>query len=146
MNWGNKLVIVFIVFIGMIVTMITVCMKQDVFLVSKDYYKQEIAYEDRIQEIKNAKSLGQSVGLKLNAAQKQVTLSMPEVLEFSELKGEIHFFRPSDATQDMKIELSPDQKGQQQISLAALSSGFWRVKLSWQDQEKKYYEERILQL
>jgi nitrogen fixation protein FixH len=144
MSWGTKIVITFIVFVAMIISMIVVCMKQDVSLVSKDYYKQEIAYEGRIEELRNTQSLGQK--LQMLNSNGQLNLTFPSTLKFEEVEGEIHFFRPSDATQDKKVKLALNNQGQQMIDLSTLPAGYWKVKISWKDSSKNYYEEKTLHL
>ena len=57
MNWGNKIAISFIIFIGIIVTMVVISMKQDISLVSTDYYEQEIAYQDQIDRMERTRGL-----------------------------------------------------------------------------------------
>ena len=52
MNWGNKIMLSFSVFVAIIITMVVVSMKQDVFLVSEDYYDKEVKYQNQIDKMK----------------------------------------------------------------------------------------------
>jgi hypothetical protein len=40
MNWGKWIIVSFVLFAGFIGTLVTVCVRQDISLVSKDYYKE----------------------------------------------------------------------------------------------------------
>ena len=59
MNWGTKITLSFIAFVGIIITMVVISMRQDISLVAKDYYVQEIAYQDQIDRIRNNHDLGE---------------------------------------------------------------------------------------
>ncbi len=57
MNWGKGITIALVLFIGFIVCLGTILMRQNVDLVAEDYYQQEINYESQISAESNAKKL-----------------------------------------------------------------------------------------
>ncbi|GAB5417744.1 MAG: hypothetical protein Crog4KO_25070 [Crocinitomicaceae bacterium] len=57
MNWGKGITIALVLFIGFIVCLGTILMRQNVDLVAEDYYQQEIDYETQISAESNAKKL-----------------------------------------------------------------------------------------
>jgi len=57
MNWGKGITIALVLFIGFIVALGTILMRQNVDLVAEDYYQQEIDYETQISAESNAKKL-----------------------------------------------------------------------------------------
>jgi hypothetical protein len=57
MNWGNKLVVVFIAFALFMGYMVYRALSTKYDLVSKDYYKDELRYQERIDGVKNAVAL-----------------------------------------------------------------------------------------
>ena len=65
MNWGVKIVISFVFFIGLLFGLVYISMNQDISLVSENYYEQELAYEDQIQRIKNTNNLEEGLALKM---------------------------------------------------------------------------------
>jgi len=67
MNWGNKLVLVFIVFGAFIGYLVYQAVNTKYDLVSKDYYKDELRYQEKIDRQKTRPSL---VMLPLNKMQK----------------------------------------------------------------------------
>src|SRR5687767_1148383 len=59
MNIGKWIVVVFIIFAAFIAVLITICVYQDISLVSKDYYREELAYQSQIQRLNNTASLSE---------------------------------------------------------------------------------------
>ncbi|XOV68769.1 MAG: FixH family protein [Fluviicola sp.] len=57
MNWGRGITVALVMFIGFIVTLGVILMRQNVDLVTEDYYQQEINYETQISAESNAKKL-----------------------------------------------------------------------------------------
>ena len=57
MNWGKSIILAFVLFAGFIATLVVVCVREDISLVSKDYYKEELLYQDQIQRLNNASQL-----------------------------------------------------------------------------------------
>lgn len=51
MNWGKGIAVALTIFIGFIVTLGVIMMRQDVDLVSEDYYKQEVDYQVQIDAL-----------------------------------------------------------------------------------------------
>ena len=52
-SWGTKIATLYIGFVGLIILMVSMSMRQRVDLVSEDYYNRELAYQDKINEIKH---------------------------------------------------------------------------------------------
>lgn len=57
MNWGKGITVALTLFIGFIVTLGVILMRQNVDLVADDYYQQEINYETQISAESNARKL-----------------------------------------------------------------------------------------
>jgi len=57
MNIGKWIVVAFVLFAAFIGTLVVVCVRQDVSLVSRDYYRQELAYQNQIQRLNNTAAL-----------------------------------------------------------------------------------------
>lgn len=142
MNWGTKIVVAFVLFVGLIVTMVTISMKQDVSLVAKDYYVQEIAYQDQIDRIRNYNELGaDQLSITYDNAKSVIVLTAPGN---HTRQGEVHFFRPSDASLDSKYVLKPNSEGQQYFDVKNFKKGLWKIKISWRENGREYYKEKTL--
>jgi hypothetical protein len=144
MNWGAKIALSFIVFAIMIFTMVYISVNQDVNLVAEDYYKQEIRYQDQIERMKNTKQLSDRPVIVLNKEGQQVIVTFPEKLAGTMVSGSIHLFRPADYASDFQTGLTLDDNNQAFISLSGKPAGLWKVKLTWRDGEKEYYDEKVI--
>ncbi len=144
MNWGNKIFLAFVLFAAYIITLVVVCVKQDFYLVSPDYYNQEIAYQDQIERQQNLAELEARPELQFSRSDLLLTLDVPKEQRFDGLSGTIHLFRPSDAGKDVKLEIKLPQDQGKSISLNDLQKGLWRVKFNWSWDGKEFYQEKII--
>jgi hypothetical protein len=138
MNWGTGIVIAFILFIAMIFTFIFLGSKEPSDLVSEDYYAKELAYEDVISATRNTFSFEDSI--QVVEGDHQMVLTMP-VSKVSGAKGQVHFFRPSEADLDRIYPLSPDNMGKQYFDNSEFRPGKYQVKISWSSNGVPYYWE-----
>lgn len=142
MNFGHKIAIAYTLFVVFIISLVTFCVKQkDIFLVSSDYYKKEIAYQDEIDKLSNTRDLTHPV--RIVKTDGSLTFEFPEELQGA--SGEIHFYRPSDANLDFKVpvHIAPDHT--QKVPVSRLVKGQWVVKMEWSKDGKNYLkEEKII--
>lgn len=142
MNFGKWITVAFVLFAGLIISLVVVCVRQDVPLVSADYYQQEIAYQSRIDDITNAQVSANKVELQRLAGESKIVLSFGEGATAA--TGEIVMFRPSDARLDKKFDLALDDEGKFQLDTSSLKKGLWKMKISWQQGGKSYFEEKTI--
>ncbi len=141
MGWGKGIVLVFVGFVSIMVTMVTICVKQDdIHLVTPNYYEEEIKYQNQMQKISNASRLDYEV-LAFDQNQKWMKLQLPEGAT-----GTLHLFRPSDARLDQKFNFTIDGVKANGLDLSQLKPGYWRVKLSWTEGGTEYFEEQKIYL
>lgn len=139
MNWGNKLLLVFAVFGGGMSYMVYRCMQTPVDLVSKDYYKEELAYQQVIDGTRRANALSSQPHLTATAAGWR--LQLPAEMKQKTLTGLIRFYCPADAGRDRDIPLLPDIEGSQTIPQDVLSSGQYTVSISWNAGGADYFSQ-----
>lgn len=139
MNWGYRITLLYVGFITFILTLVVMAFQQDVNLVAKDYYKQEIAYQDEIDKMTNVVS--QKAQLDFGFEKDLIVIQFPESVK----DGKIVFFRPSTSDLDFEIPVLPNEDGKQFIPLESVQQGVWRLKINWKDGRQNYYtEERLL--
>ena len=146
MNWGAKIIIAFVCFIGLIFGLVYTSMNQDVSLVADNYYEEELAYEEQIQRIKNSRDLGEKVDFEMNRKELTAHFNFPHSIRKIFKEGTIHFFRPSDASLDQEFPMLMGQEGKQKVNLSEFKKGFWKVKINWKSGDKEFYEELSLML
>lgn len=138
MNWGTRIFITFVIFMGIIITMVVISMRQDVSLVAPDYYKQEIAYQDQINKQQNAVDDDQ---FNFRYIAKDMSFVITSKTNST---GEAHFYRPSDASKDVKISFETSKNQAKTISTKGMQKGLWKVKLSWKENNIDYYTEKTI--
>lgn len=142
MNWGNKLILVFIGFGTMMSFMVYRCMKVPVNLVSKEYYRDEIAYQEVIDS--RAKTNALSSKVKLSESEETIGLTLPAEMKHRKVEGNIVLYCPADARYDRQFVLQTDSGASQSLSKATLVPGSYVVKISWKADSTNYYSEEPL--
>lgn len=140
MNWGNKLLLVFVLFGGMISYMVWQCILIPVDLVNKEYYRDELVYQRVVDGTKRANALSSSV--RMQQEEDSIRLQWPEEMKHTALKGSILFYCASDAAKDRRLSLQVDSTGRQMISTGVLMPGRYIVKIQWSEGEAEYFSEQ----
>jgi hypothetical protein len=142
MTWGNKLVVVFIAFAALMSTLVYKCMNQNFELVSKDYYNDELRYQDKIDGMNNANKVS-DVAL-MQTQTDDVEIMLPEELNGLATTGSVWFYCPTSSINDRKIPLQVNDEGVMQVKRGLLSATNYQVKITWQVGDDKYYAEKHL--
>ena len=103
MSWGNKLVIVFVVFAGLMATLVYRSVTTKFDLVTKDYYKEELRFQEKIDGAANAADAG-NIQLTQDAA--TITLRLPASLQNHTAEGEAWFYCKTEAQNDKRIPVT----------------------------------------
>ncbi|WP_299762326.1 FixH family protein [uncultured Pontibacter sp.] len=143
--WPYAIVICMVLFMGYIAQFVYKAMNQDIGLVSKDYYQQEIKYQERIESTKRTQALG-DVLLNYSAESKYILLQMPVTYKGKKLSGVITLFRPSDDSMDKEIPLRLGRDQSQLLETQSLESGLWKVRVNFTDGQATYYTEKTIQI
>ena len=123
--------------------MVSISMRHDVNLVQKDYYIEELAYQDQIDRIKNFKDLAEKPQFVRNGD--DLSIHFPIVL--TTIKHcEIWLYRPSVSQLDQKFTIQLDENNQAAVPLKGLTRGLWKIKISWSDGAKEFFTEETLVL
>jgi len=145
-NWGTGIVIAFVLFISFILGLVIIMCTDDTYeydLVAKDYYKDELEYQQRIDKLKNAKKLTQNISVR--ETEKGVFIDFPTNIEFHKIKGDIYLYRPSNKILDVTLPIS--LTGQSQfISYKTLIGGRWNIQISWSVLCEEYLFQHSLNL
>lgn len=141
LNWGNWIAIVYIVFVLFIGTMVYLTFGEKWDLVSEDYYEQEIKYQDKIDSRANANQ--KEVKPAIFIAEKNLNITIPHnVDDASDINGTVEFFRPSDASKDLSVDIVSESEVK--VPLSLFSKGKYLAKISWTANGTKYYHEKTL--
>ncbi len=143
MNWGKSIVVAFILFAAFMATLVTICFRQDVSLVTKDYYKEELAYQEQIDRMKNTSNLDEKPDIKTDGGELlKVTYN-----KFNEIeRGDLQLFRPSDPALDKQFQLAHSSESFQYFSTKGLKKGMYRARMQWTMRGKEFFFEQVVNL
>ncbi|MCD2259886.1 FixH family protein [Psychroserpens luteolus] len=145
LNWGTGIVLAFIGFISFIMYFVinmNTSEKYNTSLVTEDYYKAELEYQNDIDKEKNARNLAQNITWK--RTEKGLEINFPESMDISQITGKVFLYRPSNEQVDFETAISlshhnlliPDKR---------LLDGRWNIKVDWQYRGKSYlYKKEIV--
>jgi hypothetical protein len=140
MNWGKSIILSFFFFALFIGVLVVICMKQDISLVSSDYYKEEINYQQQIDRLNNAEHLAAKPTI--NFDNEGINVSFKQLLAIEQ--GELRLFRPSDIHFDKKYSFHSSTDSILRFNTSSLPVGMYRAKLKWTMNGKEYYVEQIV--
>jgi hypothetical protein len=143
MNWGTRIVIMYLGFVALIVTMVVYSMRQQVDLVTPDYYAKELKYQSNIDKANNHNQLNSSLKCTLNGD--NIIIEFPEEHKSETITGEVLVYKPSDAKSDKIINIEATN-GQMIIPASVFSKGMYKVKIDWIVNEKSFYFEQVVNL
>ena len=144
-NWGTGIVLAFIGFISFIMYFVinmNTNEKYDHDLVTEDYYKQELEFQNDIDKEQNSKNLSTNITWK--KTDKGLVIVFPETLKAENISGKVFLYRPSNKQFDFETPISlsnhnlliPDKR---------LLDGRWNINVDWQYNGKSYlYKKEIV--
>ena len=144
LNWGLRIALLYGGFVILIITMVSMAMNQKVDLVSKDYYEQELQYQDKINKTKRSLALSEPMTWLVNPG--TLVLKFPKQFKYQTVKGTVYFFRPSDETMDTRINfVVSDTSVSEYMNTEKLKPGLYKMQIDWQVNDQEYYNEGIIQ-
>ncbi len=140
-HWGNKLILVFVVFALLMATLVYKAVTTNFELVSKDYYKEELRYQEKIDGKQNAADLSK---IMISQNSDAVVIRYPKELQGQPLQGEVYFYCPTNSKLDHRVAVQTDANGLQQISKKTIANTRFVLKIKWASGGKEYYMEENL--
>ena len=142
MNWGNKLLLTFVVFASGMAYMVYRSTKVNFELVEKDYYKSELRYQEVIDGANRVSLLASDVSLE--QTNKGVMIQLPDEMKNHSITGDVLFYCAYDEKNDRKFPLQLNSSAAQQLSADAVLPGVYSAKINWKSEGKNYFSEKKL--
>lgn len=141
-NWfksGNLILLGGALFLVFIFTLLVAFIRQDLTLVTKDYYSQELRYDQKKLAVSNAGQLDSLIGIR--KGNDSIELFIPVSMSSRLLSGQAYFYCPSDEKFDHRIDLQANLSGR--YLMRAMESGkcMYILKIMLDDGVKEYYKE-----
>ncbi len=136
-NWGTGIVIAMAMFMIFILTFVYKSLTPEYThdLVSDDYYKDELHFQEEIDKLDNALKLKQNIIL--SNTNKGITIDFPNDKDFNQIKGKINFQKLS----NIKLDFSKDinlKSHEVLIADSLLVPGKWIIKIDWSYKGEDY--------
>jgi hypothetical protein len=142
MSWGKGITIAFIMFAAFIGALVTICVRQDISLVSKNYYDEELKYQDQIDQLNNAATLAHRPMMLIRDGYLQVRFD-----KFAKFEGgELILTRPSDSRYDAKFSVGAGSDSVRMFDLSRYPAGRYNTSLRWQMDGKEFLSKESINL
>lgn len=141
MSWSIRITLLYLSFVALIVSMVIISSNNGEELVSKDYYAQELKYQERIDAMNNDAALTDGMSYSVN--DKSIIFVAPESLANTSITGEIFFFCPAHSANDVKVPIH-FANGTQEMNKNMLKPGVYKVKIDYNANNKKYFHEGVI--
>lgn len=144
-NWGTGLAIGMVAFISFIMYFVITMLTDKRFehdMVTEEYYKKELVYQQEIDAEENAIALPENISDKRTENGWQ--LIFPHNMNPEKIKGTVFLYRPSNKQLDFDL---PIQLSSQNLLIPdnRLLDGRWNIRVEWEYQGQKYlYKKSIL--
>lgn len=139
MKWVVVAFVLFALFIG---TLVVISVRQEVSLVSKNYYQDELRHSEKMTKQVNTSGLSEQP--QITFEENSVKVMYPLLSNFE--KGQLMIQRPSDARLDQQFEIQSGVGDTQVFELKVWERGLYRVSLTWSMEGKEYYFEKLMVL
>ena len=139
MNWGYKIMIVYLVFVAGIVLLVFKSSNQKIDLVTPDYYAKELKHQEKIDAISRTKALTSKV--KYEVANNTMIITLPAEFNGKDLNGEVLLYCPSDNNKDIKKHFTTSNSTAT-IALPNGINGAYELQIDWNAETSAYYFEQ----
>jgi hypothetical protein len=138
-SWGHKIAFAYLIFVGGIAFLVIKASSQKFDFVTKDYYGEELKYQQVIDESTNANKLSAPVTIEKNNG--TLTVRFPQEMKGKKKQVDFYLYYPADEKKDFRKSLDVSESEFTQV-LPASISGQYELKLSWTADTIKYYKEQ----
>ncbi|SHG68311.1 FixH family protein [Flagellimonas flava] len=143
-NWGTGIVLAFVAFISFILYFVVRMSMDDSAnhdLVTDDYYKQELAYQNEIDASNSASKM--NAKLKIKKTVDGLTVVFPKQFDPKKIKGLVSLYRPSNKHLDIDFPISLSNT-HLLIPDNSLVGGRWDITVKWTYEGKTFLHKEKL--
>jgi hypothetical protein len=117
---------------------VVVAVRNDMDLVSADYYDREIRHQQQIDRQSRTLPVQSQVKMNYDAVRHSHAIALP-VAHANQARGKITFYRPSNAKLDRETKLALNSTGEQTVDTKPLQPGLWKVRVQWTVSGEEFY-------
>lgn len=130
MNWGLRLMVVYLLFVGGIISMAVLSFRQPLDMENENYYEAEKEQDARMQQ----RALGNTFRPLIRVRQEpdRLLFDLPQdITDKPDLEGTLRMTRPSDARLDVSVSFSEIENNVLSVHKSKLKTGYWKYALEW---------------
>lgn len=145
-NWGTGIVIAFALFITFILYFVFKVqgdMKYDHEMVTEEYYKKELGYQEQLDKAQNAYDLVEKVTVVTKS--EGLLIRFPKGFDYKKISGNVSLYRPSNQKLDFDMPISLSSSNLL-IPKTKLVGGRWDISIDWKYQGKGYLNKEKVNL
>ena len=135
-NWGYKIAAVYLVFVAGIMYLVVQSSRQQVDLVTPDYYAQELKYQDRIDESHRADALSEQ--LQFSIENNVLSIKFPSEFAGKSITGSVLLYCPANKDNDISRSITVSE-GSMNITIPEKNKGAHELQVAWEVEGVKYY-------
>lgn len=138
-SWGYKIAITYFIFVAGIGFLAFKASSEKFDLVTKDYYDEELKYQQVIDQAANSARL--SAPVIIEKSENALSIQFPEEMKDKFKKIDFYLYYAADAKKDFRIQLETNE-AQLKQALPDGMAGMYELKLTWSAEGIKYYHEQ----
>ena len=139
LSWGYKIMFVYIAFVAGMGFLVFKASSQKFDLVTKDYYDQELKYQQVIDQSANTSRLSAPITIDRNLS--DLKISFPDEMKNKKKFVDFYLYYPADAKKDFRKSFESNENEITQ-ALPVGMKGMYELKLTWETEGVKYYHEQ----
>lgn len=143
-NWGWRIALLYSSFVCFMIFLGYKASNIKVDLVTKNYYEEEMKYQDHINKVKLTDSLQQRPDWKV--ANDGVLLRFPGDGSKTDLEGKVYFYCPADETKDFTYPFKTLAGQDLTIQSGKLKKGNYRMEVEWTQGKTGYFTEGVIKI
>jgi|GEM_PF-260167 len=136
--WPYAIIGWFSVFGTAMAAWVVVAVRNDMDLVSRDYYDREIRHQQQIDRQVRTLPVLAEVKVGYDPTRQTISIALPAA-HAAHARGRINFYRPSNAKLDHELKLSLNASGEQTLDTKPLQPGLWKVRVQWTVNGEEFY-------
>lgn len=137
--WPWSIMAFFAVAICAAVVWVTFCVRLGTDLVAADYYEREIEYQAQMDREQRVQELSGTAQIAYDGPTGIIRVRLPSEHAEGRAEGEIHLYRPSEASLDRKLPLEVGADGVQLVNVRPLRPGLWEVRVDWTANDEEFF-------
>lgn len=111
-------------------------------LVSDEYYKLEVDYQNRLNKMQAANDAGIILTTERKDSLLYIHFNRPVIQPGT--KGTITLYRPSEKVSDKVYPIEIEEGVDQVISVSGIAKGWYQLQVDWSNEHASFYIERDL--